>query len=249
MKLTPIKYALTTALLLSASPIAFADHQKETAILTHYADIALAKYEDSLTTAKTLDSGIDAFLAAPGAKTLATARTAWIAARVPYQQTEVYRFGNAIVDDWEGRVNAWPLDEGLIDYVDASYGNESDENTLYTANLIANASITVNGEKVDAGKITPALINDLNEAGEIEANVTSGYHAIEFLLWGQDLNGTAKGAGNRAHTDFSLSDCTNGNCERRRDYLKAASSLLITDIEEMVGNWTTSGAARGERLI
>ena len=44
--------------------------------------------------------------------------SAWIAARVPYQQTEVYRFGNRIVDDWEGRVNAWPLDEGLIDYVD-----------------------------------------------------------------------------------------------------------------------------------
>ena len=248
MKLTSLKYALTAALLMSTSPVAFADQPKEAAILTHYANIALAKYEDSLTTAKALDAAVDAFLAAPTATTLATARSAWIAARVPYQQTEVYRFGNAIVDDWEGRVNAWPLDEGLIDYVDAGYGSESDENTLYTANLIANASITVNGEKVDAGKITPALINDLNEAGEVEANVTTGYHAIEFLLWGQDLNGTAKGAGNRAHTDFSLTDCTNDNCDRRRDYLKAASSLLISDLEEMVGNWTTSGAARGELL-
>ena len=35
-------------------------------------------------------------------------------------------------------MNAWPLDEGLIDYVDAGYGTESDENTLYTANVIAN---------------------------------------------------------------------------------------------------------------
>ena len=60
-----------------------------------------------------------ALLATPSEATLAAARDAWLAARVPYMQTEVFRFGNPVVDDWEGRVNAWPLDEGLIDYVDA----------------------------------------------------------------------------------------------------------------------------------
>ncbi|MEM7214102.1 MAG: imelysin family protein [Pseudomonadota bacterium] len=213
-------------------------------VVKNYADIALAKYEDSLATAKTLDGAIEAFLVSPSAETHRAAKAAWIAARVPYQQTEAYRFGNAIVDDWEGRVNAWPLDEGLIDYVDSSYGTESDENTLYTANLVANASITINGDKVDATKITPDFIQNLNEAGDIEANVTTGYHAIEFLLWGQDLNGTEQGAGERSHTDFDLSNCTNGNCERRADYLSAASKLLISDLEEMVGNWTESGEAR-----
>lgn len=98
------------------------------AIVTTYSDIALAKYEDSLTTAKLLDQAVDALIAKPSADTLNAARAAWKAARIPYQQTEVYRFGNAIVDDWEGRVNSWPLDEGLIDYVDKSYGTESDEN-------------------------------------------------------------------------------------------------------------------------
>ncbi len=117
------------------------------AVLATYADIALAKYEDALTTAKALDPAADALIAKPSAETLAAARDAWKAARIPYQQTEVYRFGNAIVDDWEGRVNAWPLDEGLIDYVDASYGAESDENTLYTANVIANPSIEINGQR------------------------------------------------------------------------------------------------------
>ncbi|MEM8650745.1 MAG: imelysin family protein [Pseudomonadota bacterium] len=214
------------------------------AVVNTYSDIALAKYEDSLITAQALDAAINDFLALPSPTTHEAAKQAWIAARVPYQQTEAYRFGNAIVDDWEGRVNAWPLDEGLIDYVDASYGTESDENTLYTANLIANPSITVNGEKVDAGKITPELIQSLNEAGDIEANVTSGYHAIEFLLWGQDLNGNGKGAGNRPHTDFDTNNCTNGNCDRRAAYLSAASKLLISDLEEMVGNWQSDGAAR-----
>ncbi|MEQ8739541.1 MAG: imelysin family protein, partial [Hoeflea sp.] len=102
------------------------------AVIDHYADIAEAKYDDSLETAKALDQAIEAFLASPSEASLQAAKDAWLAARVPYQQTEVYRFGNAIVDDWEGRVNAWPLDEGLIDYVDADYyGEESAENALY----------------------------------------------------------------------------------------------------------------------
>ncbi|MCR9121413.1 MAG: peptidase [Phyllobacteriaceae bacterium] len=220
------------------------------AVAAHYADIALAKYQDSLETAQALDAAIDALIAEPSAEALQAAKDAWLASRVPYQQTEVYRFGNAIVDDWEGRVNAWPLDEGLIDYVDASYGTENDENALYTANVIANASVTVNGEAVDASAITPDLISStLHEAGEVEANVASGYHAIEFLLWGQDLNGTDAGAGERPWTDYATGDdCTNGNCDRRGEYLAAASDLLIADLEEMVANWETDGEARGELL-
>lgn len=215
------------------------------AVLTTYSDIALAKFEDSLTTARALDGAVDALIATPSEETLKAAREAWKAARIPYQQTEVYRFGNAIVDDWEGRVNAWPLDEGLIDYVDKGYGTESDENTLYTANVIANPAIEINGEKVDAAKITPELIaGTLQEAGDIEANVASGYHAIEFLLWGQDLNGTKAGAGNRPHTDYDTKNCTGGNCERRAEYLAAASALLVADLEEMVANWGPEGAAR-----
>ncbi|MBT1157940.1 peptidase [Aminobacter anthyllidis] len=215
------------------------------AVLTTYSDIALAKYEDSLTTAKALDTAIEALIAKPSDETLKAAREAWKAARIPYQQTEVYRFGNPIVDDWEGRVNAWPLDEGLIDYVDKSYGAESDENKLYTANVIANPSIEINGQKVDASKITPEFLSGtLQEAGDIEANVASGYHAIEFLLWGQDLNGTAAGAGNRPFTDYDTANCTGGNCDRRGQYLNAASDLLVADLEEMVGNWKADGAAR-----
>lgn len=215
------------------------------AVVKTYADIALAKYEDSLTTAKTLDVAIDALIATPSAETLDAARAAWKAARIPYQQSEVYRFGNAIVDDWEGRVNAWPLDEGLIDYVDASYGTESDENGLYTANVIANTKIEIDGQEVDASSLTPEFLSEtLQEAGDIEANVATGYHAIEFLLWGQDLNGTGPGAGKRPYTDYDKANCTGGNCERRAQYLKSASTLLVADLQEMVDNWKDDGEAR-----
>ncbi|QUS55962.1 imelysin family protein [Pseudovibrio brasiliensis] len=214
-------------------------------VLATYGDIAQAAFEDSLTTAKTLQVAIDKLVAEPTEDNLKAARRAWIAARNPYQQTEVYRFGNAIVDDWEGKVNAWPLDEGLIDYVDGAYGNESEENPYYAANIIANAKVTVAGEEIDATEITPALLADqLQEAGEVEANVATGYHAIEFLLWGQDLNGTGKGAGNRPASDFDTANCTGGNCERRVQYLQAATTLLITDLEEMVAAWQADGAAR-----
>ncbi|MEH6579832.1 MAG: imelysin family protein [Amphritea sp.] len=219
-------------------------------VLTTYADIALAKYEDSLATAQDLQRSVTQLLDAPSATTMQQARQTWIAARAPYQQSEVYRFGNAAVDDWEGRVNAWPLDEGLIDYVVApNYGTESDENLFYTANVIANTRLTVGGVEVDASKITPALLSEtLHEIDGIEANVASGYHAIEFLLWGQDLNGTKPGAGNRPATDFDLQNCSNGNCDRRRDYLQAATELLITDLQEMVVNWKTSGIAREDLM-
>ncbi|WP_085528190.1 imelysin family protein [Maritimibacter sp. HL-12] len=214
------------------------------AVLETYANIAQAGYADSLTTARALSDAVDALIADPSAETLAAARAAWVAARVPYQQTEVYRFGNPIVDDWEGKVNAWPLDEGLIDYVASDYVL-SDENEFAALNIIANPSFTIAGEEVDASEITPELIEGLHELDGIEANVATGYHAIEFLLWGQDLNGTGPGAGDRPHTDYAAGDaCTGGNCDRRAAYLRAATDLLISDLEEMEANWAEGGAAR-----
>ncbi|MGR3271091.1 peptidase [Thalassococcus profundi] len=216
------------------------------AVLTTYADIAAAAYADSLATAQELQAAVEALIADPSEATLTDARAAWKAARVPYQQTEVYRFGNPMVDDWEGKVNAWPLDEGMIDYVDASYGGATDANELAALNIIATPEPMIAGQTVDATSITPDLIADtLNEADGIETNVARGYHAIEFLLWGQDLNGTEAGAGDRPWTDYAQGgDCTNGNCDRRADYLSAATDLLVSDLEEMAALWATGGAAR-----
>ena len=213
-------------------------------IIETYAEIASAGYEDSLLTARQLMAATDALLADPSETTLDAARLAWKQARIPYQQTEVFRFGNRVVDEWEGRVNAWPLDEGLIDYVAPAYGDESDNNYFYTANVIANPLIDIGGISVDAPQITPQLLAEtLHELDGVDANVATGYHAIEFLLWGQDLNGTGPGAGNRPWTDYSLEKCSNGNCDRRRDYLASAVTLLVADLDEMVLNWEPGGAA------
>ncbi|CAK1711823.1 putative iron-regulated protein [Vibrio crassostreae] len=232
---------VVTSSLIFASASSFAAVTQDQ-VVEHYADIAHAVFADSVITAKALNSSIDTFLASPSASNFEQVKQAWLESRVPYQQSEVFRFGNVVVDDWEGQLNAWPLDEGLIDYVSSDYqyelGNEG-----ASANIVANKTFQIGQTTVDATNITPELIADLNEIGGSEANVASGYHAIEFLLWGQDLNGTNSGAGERAYTDFVVgAECTNGNCDRRGAYLKASAELLIQDLEWMEKQW-----AEGEK--
>ncbi|AWJ85957.1 peptidase (plasmid) [Azospirillum sp. TSH58] len=239
---------LAAAALIALAPLAADAQSSKPAykdVVKTYADIAQASYEDSASTAKALKKAIDALVANPSEATLAAARTAWLNARVPYMQTEAFRFGNPIVDAWEGKVNAWPLDEGLIDYVDDSYAG-GDSNPFAKANVIANPKIKAGDKTIDARKITKELLADtLHEAGKVEANVATGYHAVEFLLWGQDLNGTGPGAGARKATDYAKGkDCTNGNCDRRAQFLTVATQMLVEDLEEMAKAWGAKGKAR-----
>lgn len=207
------------------------------AVVSHYADLALAVFSDAASTGKALQGAIDALLASPNDATLQAARAAWLAARAPYMQSEVFRFGNAVVDDWEGQLNAWPLDEGLIDYVAKDYQHALG-NPGASANIIANTSIQVGEDKLDVTTINPELLASLNELGGSESNVATGYHAIEFLLWGQDLNGSNPGAGARPATDFVVgAGATGEHNERRRAYLKAAVDLLVSDLDSMVLQW------------
>ena len=234
------------ALLWSAQLLAAPSEQ---AVIQQYADIAHATYEDSLTTAVALQRTIGRLVAEPTEDNLTAARNAWKAARVPYMQTEALRFGNAIVDEWEGKVNAWPLDEGLIDYVAGAYGTESDENPYYAANVIANEKLMLSGRVIDARTIDRKLLAEtLHELDGIESNVAIGYHAIEFLLWGQDLNGTGPGAGARPATDYDAGNCTGGHCQRRAAYLVAVTGLLVDDLRWITAQWGADGAARKSLL-
>ncbi len=238
------------------APTKSAEKGKEAeALVNSFADMALAGYQDSLEGAKKLQSAIDKFVAEPTEENLNATKEAYKEARIPYSQTEVFRFDEGFVtkdgkrtiesvDGWEGQVNAWPLDEALIDYVDGSHyeGEYKDKH-----NIINGDTIKVGSESKDTAELTPELLASMNEYGGSEANVTTGYHVIEFLLWGQDLNGIGAGAGKRPVTDFSTEEgkCTNGDkvadstktCTRRGEYLKASVQLLIKDLEEMVAQW------------
>lgn len=191
-------------------------------IVANYAAIVLATYEDALSAVRALDTAIDELLAKPSQQTLDAARERWKEARIPYSYSEAFRFYAGPVDREggpEGQINGWPLDENHIDAVREGY------DAAPGLNIIGNPS--------QFPVITPALVGEQNEAGG-EKNIASGYHAIEFLLWGQDTNEPPDAAGQRPYTDFTGDDEIN---KRRGQYLKAATHLLIQDLEGLVEQW------------
>ncbi len=248
MALRAIAFAILPLAALCANPAAARAERapaEPAAVIETYVEIAHAGFEDAHLTAQALNRAVLKLTGQPTETNLSLARKAWKAARIPYLQTETFRFGNAIVDEWEGRVNSWPLDEGLIDYVSTGYGADPDENELAAANVIANRTLKLSGALIDISTITGKLLSEtLHEAGGVEANVATGYHAIEFLLWGQDLNGTGPGAGSRPASDFDPKNCTGGNCGRRVQYLRTVTELLVNDLAWMARQWAPGGAAR-----
>lgn len=208
------KLILTLALSAACHlPPALAAETKVQPVLQHYAALVHANYEDTLNSTLAMQRAIHAFLAQPTPATQKAAQDAWRAAREFYGQTEAFRFyGGPIDDDTgpEGRINAWPMDESFVDKVT---GNEA-------AGLINDRSFVISKEAL-AGQ---------NERGG-EENIATGYHAIEFLLWGQDMNDA--GPGNRPHTDYT----TAANAERRGQYLRVVSELLIDDLTRLSRAW------------
>jgi putative iron-regulated protein len=176
-------------------------------VAAHYAALVQANYDDALAGARSLQQAIGAFTRTPSADTLAAARKAWLAAREPYGQTEAFRFYGGPIDDDngpEGRINAWPMDESFVD------------------GLIANRKFAIGTKSLAAQ----------NERGG-EENIATGWHAIEFLLWGQDTSDA--GPGNRSFEDFV--DGRTPNADRRRQYLEVAAGLLVDDLGLLAKAW------------
>lgn len=228
---------------------------EQRAIVAHYVATAHPVYADALSTAQALEQAVRALATQPSVDTLDTARSAWRAARLPYAQTEALRFGHWVVDEWEGQVNAWPVDEGLLDYVREPYGAAAD-NALARANLVAHDLLDTGALKVDTREIGTGTLKALNGLLGQEANVASGYHAIEFYLWGQDLS--ASGPGARPWSDYAAdARCTRGpertsarECAKRGSALIAAAQLLVSDLTGMTRQWDAGiRGSYGARLI
>ena len=185
-------------------------------VVANYAAGAHTLYANSLASARIMDEAINAFLADPTPAALEAAKRAWLSAREDYGPTEVFRFyGGPIdneVDGPEGLINAWPMDEGYVDYVEG------------------NPAAGIINMPDEYPEITADLIISLNEEGG-EANVSTGWHAIEFLLWGQDLS--PEGPGARPVEDYT----TNPNADRRATYLRVTSQVLLGNLQDMVDAW------------
>lgn len=249
MKKTFKHLILATAIGLAAGTTAIAASVKPVEFLNTYSQIAEEGYALALKDAKALQQAIDAFAKSPNADTLQAAKDAWITSRESYGQTEIFRLSAGPIDAEEGwisdaygnlesQINAWPLDENLIDYTTDANGKKT------TGNIIdSKGEFTPGGEDpkpVNVDKIDKEVITSLNENGG-EANVASGYHAIEFLLWGQDqdynnfiedkITHGEMVAGQRPLTDFT----TDKLAKRRLDYLVAAAEKLVDDLTTVHG--------------
>jgi len=207
------------------------------AVTEHYLVQAHTRYQESLEAAKRLFETLKTLVESPGADSHAAAKAAWIEAHRIYSRTEVLRFGNPNVDAWETRVNAWPVDEGFLDYVSPRYVYEGgNPHALY--NLIGSDFQIAPSFIVEARSEMDPKAGVYRGFTDNETNVATGFHAIEFLLWGQDLNLSPKAAGERPHTDYLLGEeGTGGNMKRRGDYLLAVGGILVSDLLEAVQDW------------
>jgi len=236
---------------------------KKSSALTTYADIALANYTKALNDAKALNTAIDTFVATPNTTTMDAAKSAWKTSRISYGTTEIFRLSNGPIDSedegfmqtWgapEGQLNAWPLDENMIDYTTDGQGATTSGNIIDTA-----GNFTPSGSEattVNATTITKDVLAALNENGG-DANVATGYHAVEFLLWGQDqdyndftadtITNGATTSGQRSVSDFTSAS----NADRRKAYLVAASELIVDDLQSMVDAWTAGSGSYREAFL
>jgi putative iron-regulated protein len=194
----------------------------EAQVVERYADLLLANYRAIEEEAEKLHDAIDAFVANPTVDTHQAAKDAWLAARPVYQQSEMARFYDGPIDNPddgpEGQINAWPLDESYVDYVEG-----------------APDSGIIN-DPAGFPEITAETLTAANSVGG-EENVATGWHAIEFLLWGQDLSDDGPGA--RAFTDYVTDGSgTSANQDRRGLYLTELAHLLVDDIRGLVDAWS-----------
>jgi putative iron-regulated protein len=196
--------------------------ERTAAVAEHYADHVYASYGASIGSAQRMQRAIDRFLERPTQARLSAARNAWIAARDDYIVTEPFRFYGGPIDDPktgpEGLINAWPMDEAYIDYVSGA----------------PRAGIV--NDRAAYPKITADVIVEANEKGG-ETNISSGWHAIEFLLWGQDRSKSGPGA--RPASDYT----TAPNARRRATYLRLTTQRLLTDLRSVREPWAPRGGA------
>lgn len=208
--------------------------------VANYVAIVRASYADALSEATEMQTAINTFVASPTEANFTAAKQAWLDAREPYGQTEVYRFYDGPIDgddgEPEGYLNAWPLDEALIDYVASGTGGED---ASVSQNIVSNTT--------DFPTINEEALRNATGANDNESNVALGYHAIEFLLWGQDTDAPSlKTSGQREYTDYVVE--SNESAERRGQYLTAVTEILISDLQSVVDQWENANAYRDEFL-
>ncbi|GIL38218.1 imelysin family protein [Roseiterribacter gracilis] len=198
----------------AAKPVSF-DAKPQ---LAAYAQLAAESYAQAATESERLKRAVDEFLKTPSDAALNEARAIWVNARPSWLRTLAFRFAQGPVDVVDAkagsparRIDAWPIDDSSIDYVEANP----------TAGLINDTKVALTRDELIKRSLA-----------EGRSGAVLGWHAVEFLLWGQDMAPYAPGQ--RAYTDFLAGQVNN---DRRRAYLKLATDQLVDDLKAVAAAW------------
>jgi len=201
------------------------------AVVKNYAANLYAAYADSVVDAQELETDVNSFLANPTEDRLETTRASWLASRTHYMLTEGARFYDGPIDaepqNNEGLLNSWPLDEAFIDYASKDGSVNEDVGIINMPAMLP--------------EITAEGLDALNGSADEPENVASGYHAVEFLLWGQALKDV--GPGERPASDYAIGGPSK-NPDRRSDYLKVAVAGIILHLEDVRDAWRPNASYR-----
>jgi putative iron-regulated protein len=213
----------------------------QAAVVAAYAELVERTYADAVTHAERLQAAVGHFVAVPSASRLEAAKRAWLDAHAAYGLSEAFRFSGGPIDADGGPeplINGWPLDESYIDYVDGRPAS----------GIVNDPTIT----------LAPDRLVALNEAGGTgpggaafakDTAIATGYHAIEFLLWGQDHDELGPGA--RPWQDYVEpgQGGTAPNAARRGRYLTLAAELLATQLRAVHAAWDPTTGDYRRRLL
>lgn len=185
--------------------------------MANYADMAWESHFDAGADADALAQSVVDFTANPDAQSFNFIQVQWGVARESWGFMEGFNIPDGPLQESHRYINASNLDRSYIDFVsnDLSAGLVND----------------VDGYP----SLTKMLLVDLHQ---IEGNdkVTTGFHAIEFLLWGEDYD--AESDGKRDWRNFlDNGEGTAQNQDRRLAYLTFATELLVEDIKGARNEW------------
>ncbi|WP_250656624.1 imelysin family protein [Alkalimarinus coralli] len=188
-------------------------------------------FSSTCSTAEQLQRSIERFLSTPSQKGLTEAKQAWASAHQHYLATQLFRNIN---------IQHPILDKSTTDPVQHSIFIRIDQTPLLPGYLDQIEGYPKTGYVFSSLPIDRQTLNKEHQFADT-AYVALGFHAIEFLLWGET---------NRPFTDFlalstelksGMTDNPDTFKLRRSKLLALTTNLLVEDLKQLCNEWNIDG--------
>ena len=201
---------------------------KPSALTTHYLSLAAQQFKTTCSNAEQLQTSVQLFLSAPNKKTLEEARLHWISTHNSYIGSKLFRALN---------IKHPELDHSQIDPVKHSLAIRIDQSPLLPGYLDAVEGYPQSGYVFSPLPIDAVTLNNEHQFSDT-LYVTLGFHAVEFLLWGEGNEQT------RTSSDYAVPIDNKENPEsaqaRRSQLLSLTTKLLTEDLQMQCQEWLTT---------